>query len=462
MEIHNLLFPSLLSPLSAHPPLPPPFLPPSLPHRDPYKTPNKLVCFTRSSPLVHSLPAQFPSSTTTEPDQQPNTVETTVANLVFEKTDKLVVHKLSNLLSQSSVQELLMEFVSSEEAEVCVLLANMQETSCKTVNHIRVMIEEAELRTREQLCKVFVLLLHFPPAQFFQHCYPALFLKGWDHAYLDTVAHSTVKGVVDIQDWFFKCCFPAEELNPNDPDTLLQALSELLPQTISVISARVYFGNRSDGSFNSNMNATQRSNALKTLLFDRGLGSVLCEKFRAYWKPKVMAEYLERAATFCKQRESTLNITDSIQTQVKSLFMDFCVYMLTRINENFNLDVIYAEESSTIHKLFLAVFKVFPVPKLSQLNLLSNNLPTLQLPVHCPRFPFFALIYTLMEKQVELSVEAANLQLDLLTDHTHQDRPMDSLAVAPPPNNPGAKLQALVEAVLGDLEPQLKVRLHVM
>ena len=369
-----------------------------------------------------------------------------------------MVHKLSNLLSQSSVQELFREFISSEEAEVCVLLANMQETSCKTINHIRVMIEEAELRTREQHCKMFVLLLHFPPAQFFQHCYPALFLKGWDHAYLDTLAHSTVRGVVDIQDWFFKCCFPAEDMNPDEPDTLLQALSQILPQAISVISARVYFGNKHDRSFNSAMNATQRSNALRTLLFDQGLGDVLCEKFRAYWKPKLMAEYLEKAATFSKQRESTLNITDSIQTQVKTLFMDFCVYMLSRANENFNLDVIYAEESSSaIHKLFLQVFRIFPVPKLSQLNLLSNNLPALQPPSHCPRFPFFSLIYALMEKQVELSVEAANLQLGILTDHAHQERPVDSLASPPPSNNPGAKLEAMIEAVLTDLEPQLNV-----
>jgi hypothetical protein len=418
---------------------------------------------------VHALPAQFPLLASAGVQQNPDTLEMTVGQiisedtetlgrLVFEETGKLMVHKLSILVSQSSIQELLRDFVSSDAAEVCVLLANMQETTSKTINHIRVMIEEAELRTPAERCKVFVLLLHFPPAQFFQHCYPALFLKGWDHCYLDTVAHSTVKGVVDIQDWFFRCCFPADDPSSDEPDTLLQALCQLLPQTISVISARVYFGNKKDNSFNSAMNATQRSHALKTLLFEKGVGKVLCEKFRAYWKPKVMAEYLERAATFSKQRESTLNITDSIHTQFKTLFMDFCVYMLTRANESFNLDTVFVQEASaSVQKLFLDIFRIFPVPKLQQLKLLSNNLPGLQPPAHCPSFPFFNTVCEQMERQVDASGETVNIQLDLLADDTHQEGPMDSLVGGHAPTNPAANLQALIKAVLGDLEPQLQV-----
>ena len=93
------------------------------------------------------------------------TVQGAVSTLVFRDTGRLVVHKLSSLLSQSSVQELLRDFVGSESAGICVLVANMQETSSKTINHIHVIIEEEELRTKAGQCKVFVLLLHFPPAQ---------------------------------------------------------------------------------------------------------------------------------------------------------------------------------------------------------------------------------------------------------------------------------------------------------
>ena len=161
------------------------------------------------------------------------------------------------------------------------------------------------------------------------------------------------------------------------------------------------------------MNAAQRSNALNTVLFERGLGRVLCKKFRAYWNPKVMLEYMERAAAFSKQRESTLNITYSIQTKFKALFIDFCVYMLTRANDNYNLDIIYADEiSSSIRKLFMDIFEVFPVPKLDELGSLSA-VPTLfQNSVHASRFPFFSFVHDAIENEVEKSQK--HLKLDLL------------------------------------------------
>ena len=358
----------------------------------------------------------------------------TVANLVFEEADKLMVHKLSSHLSQKSVQELLHSFFSSATAEVCVLLANMQVTTQKMINHIRVMIEEAEPKMPTKSCKVFVLLLHFTPTLFYQHCYPSLFLRGWDHCYLDTVAHSQVKGVVDIQDWFIKSCFPQEPTDNND--TLSQALNHILYQIISALSARVYFGNTEGSPFNSTMNASQRSEALRDLLFEKGVGEILCKKFRAYWKAKVMAEYLEKAATFSQLRESTLNITDSIQAQFKSLFVDFCVYMLTEANKNFNLDNLFAEDPN-IHNLFIDIFTCLPVPMLQQLNVLSNDLTSLQPPIYCPRFPFFSYIYELIEKQVDLSEEATNRK-------THKEQGELSTV-------PVEKEKALIKSVMADL-----------
>ena len=444
--------------------------------RDSSKSPNKLVLFSRSSPLVHALPTQFPCLVR-ETLEDLAIITANVKELIFEDTDKLVVHKLSGLLSQSSVQELLRDFVNSENAEVLLLLANMQDTSTKTINHIRIMIEEAELqapRRQNNPVKLFVLLLHFPPALFFKHCYPALFLKSWDHMYLDTITHSSSVGVVDIQDWFQRCCFPTAAATddtststttdqpdqPDQPDPLLSATTHLLPQAISVLSAHMYFGNKKDKSFNSSMNATQRGEALRGLLGECGLGKVLCEKFCSYWKPKVMLEYLKRAATFSKQRESTLNITDSIQTQFKSLFLDFCIYMLSRANEHYNLDIVFEEKEdvSPVKTLFLDIFQLFPVPKLNQLSLLSTSLPPPQPPLHQPHFPFFSFVCGQVEKQVETSCEAANLKVDVLADREEPGvTSFSANAMETTSSNPEAKLKALVTAVLADIEPLLEV-----
>ena len=438
------------------------------PCRDSARSPNKLVVYSRSSPLVHSLPAQFLCNSPRNGHVDSVGVAS-ARDLVFEETDKLMVHKLSSLLSQTSVQELLTNFVYSDKAEVLLLAANMQDTSIKTVNHIRVMIEEAELQglqRQNQPPKLFVLLLHFPPALFFKHCYPALFLKGWDHTYLDTVTHSSPGGVVDIQDWFKRCCFPAtsseDDGGSSECDPLFTAAKHLLPQSIPVLSAQMYFGSKRDGSFNSSMNATQRGKALERLLNDYEVGDVLCQKFCNYWKPKVMLEYLERAATFSKQRESTLNITDSIQTQFKTLFMDFCVYMLTRANENYNLDVIYAEEkSSPVKSLFLAIFKQFPIPRLSQLGVLSTSLLAPKPEVFQSRFPFFSFVCDLMEKLVESCTELTNQKLNVLVERDNQGLLSIGGSALAPSNNPGKKLELLSSEVLDRLELLVNVSAQV-
>ena len=328
----------------------------------------------------------------------------------------------------------------------------MQETSRQVVNHLRIMIEEAEILST-QPAKLFVLLLHFPPAQFFNPCYPSLFLKGWDHCYLDTIAHSAVPGVVDIGDWFWRCCFPKEAPLPPEKDSLVLALKGILPEAIPILSSRVFFGSSTEGSFNRPMSGSQRSEALRELLFKKGVGKVLCERFRSYWKPAVMAEYLEKAAVFTKDRESTLNITDSVQTVFKSLFFDFLVYLLSRINEEFNIDVLFdADCTPAVQELFLDILRVFPLPKLSQLSVLSTSLPA-PAPDHSPRFPFFKMVCGAVERIVEQSHEDTNVQLDLLQEGEAASDDSSSFRV----HDRTAIYTMLQEAVGGRVKEKLEV-----
>ena len=93
-----------------------------------------------------------------------------------------MVCKLSNVPSQSHVQDLLHLFVKSDTAEVLLLVVNMHEIKQQVVNHMRSMIEEEEalLLKKDKKQKLF-LILHFPPSKFNSACYPSLFLRGWDH-----------------------------------------------------------------------------------------------------------------------------------------------------------------------------------------------------------------------------------------------------------------------------------------
>ena len=354
-------------------------------------------------------------------------------NLVFADPGQLMMCKLSSLPSQSGVQDLLRDFVRSDSARVLLLVANMQEASRQMVNHLRIMVEEAEAQ-RPQQAKLFVLLLHFPPAQFFDPCYPSLFLHSWDHYYLDTIAHGAVRGVVDICNWFLQCCFPQEL--PKE-DSLLQTLQGFLPEAVPILSSRVFFGSHQGSTFNCSMNGSRRSQALKQLLFDKGVGAVLCEKFRSYWKPATMAEYLEKAAMVTKSRESTLSITDSIQTTFKGLFFDFLVYMVSLVNDDFNLDVLFAESCTPpVRQFFLDIVRSLSTPRLSQLKVLSTSPPVSRQLSHVPRFPFFKLVSEAVEHVVESCREEANQRANVLAEEP------DSLTRSPA-HNQSATLQQL-------------------
>ena len=107
----------------------------------------------------------------------------------------------------------------------------------------------------------------------------------------------------------------------------------------------------------------------------------------------MLAEYLERAAAFTHSRESSLNLTDAIQTMFRSAFTDFLIYMLSRMNQSSNLDVLFIdsdeENSKPVEELFLALLGCLPIPKLHQLKVFAGSLPTPKPQDNTPQFPFF-------------------------------------------------------------------------
>ena len=331
--------------------------------------------------------------------------------------DKLVLYKLSGLTSQSLIMDLLQAFVESTVAEILVLVINMQEFKLQTINHIRVMIEEEEslMVRKEGKLKLFVTLLHFPPSKFSRACYPSLFLQGWDHYYLDTIAHSAMPGVINIQSWFCECCFPHDSFSA--PENLLVTLKEILNEAIPIIASRVSFGEITNGSFNKRMSVSERTDILRELIFDKCVGAVLCEIFSTYWKPKVMRKYLKQAIVFTRSQDSTLNITDSINTTFKNLFFDFLVYMVSRINEDCNIDVLFLPTSSqAIKKLFLTLVETLDIPKLSELKMRSAHLQLKKATHYLPRFPFFKVVCKEIERILEESHEETNTKLNLMED----------------------------------------------
>lgn len=171
----------------------------------------------------------------------------------------------------------------------------------------------------------------------------------------------------------------------------MKSCHHLLKEVIPVLASHVNYGTRSNGPFTRPMKASERNNKLRELLEGKGLGPKLLSVFRSFWKPSVMVEHLERAAIFTRSHESSLNITDAVQTIFQSIFTDFMIVMMSRINENRNIDVLFSPDGSSdsVNKLFLALVDSVNVPKFDNLKLLASSLPIPKPQEHQPSFPFF-------------------------------------------------------------------------
>ena len=344
---------------------------------------------------------------------------------------------LSSLQSQSSFQDLLSEFVPSRIKQsqplevpkrILVITANMQETSRKVINHLRIMIEEAERQANPtEKKRVFVLLLHFPPTLLSDACYPSLFLRGWNHFYLDSIGHAPSDAVLNVSNWLQLSCFGPDSL-VRTKESLVSALMAILrrPDAVARVSSWIPFLTQADTPFSGHMSPAQRHQILlQELLVEKEVGEALCELFYSYWKPAVMVEHLETAADFIYKRESTLNITDSLDTEIKNKFFDFLVYIIAEISEDFNVDIMFEDRvPKEVTKLFTAIVRrMHSLPELSELRSLVSSLTDARrsqclglTTQHVTSFPFFRLVSNRMEQVIEESKEEVNKELTLLTE----------------------------------------------
>ena len=340
---------------------------------------------------------------------------------IFKDQELLMICKVSLGYSQDKLETLLLQFTNSN-CQVLLLIANMQELSKKMINHLRIMIEEAESKMGNNN-KLFVLLLHFSPVMFFNPCYPSLFLQGWSHHYLDTVARGLltregVKSVVDIKKCFYHYCFPNSHSDfDTEKDQMAEALKELLPEAIPIIASQVAFTCEGKDGNTVILNASQRTEVLqKSFNRDTGsgnIGRILTVKFCKYWTPQLMVQQIDQVSRSMYAQDSTLNITDSVQSIVRSAFFDFLVYMFIKINEDHNINLSEKDDFPIVcaEQLFLGLLTEIRVPELAQLKILSTTLSPQQVHTKAKcifKFPFFKYVCEILEKAIDESREDVN------------------------------------------------------
>ena len=350
-------------------------------------------------------------------------------SIVHDDLGVLKIHKITPDTLHGEIEKQVQTFSESMDHTIFLIIANMQDVTLKMINHLRILVEQKENESLND-DKLIVFLLQFPQGQqFFTRCYPALFLSGWDHFYLDSLTTDfsvhglprPLQNVVDIRQ-----CFRVALCIASSDDSVSLSLEPLLKEAIPVISPRVIVGS-TNKIYNKPMSVKERQKLLKKLLLKDTLeeeeqwectylGKSLCFLFAQYWDNVTVTKFLQAAASFSYRYQSTLSITSYIQTRIKALFFEFIVYMLWKINENCNLDCYeFSDSSSTIivEELFGSITKSLLVPSLSFLPHACHALPPPENKGF--KFPFFGMVYHCLEEMLDCCQEIVNKKMSSKT-----------------------------------------------
>ena len=372
---------------------------------------TKLIVYTRQSYLFGMLPSAFSHT-----DNLQESMKLLLKNVIFEDLESLKMLKVSLDTPESEISKEIASFIDNGKQKVFVLIANMQDLTAKMVSYLRFVIEQKENRSLFD-DKMFVLLLHFQ-VQIFKYCCSALFLKGWDHFYLDSLTTDIkmegipepLRNVVDI-----KQCFRIALRISDSNDTLCLHLEPLLEVAIPVISSRVITGS-SQGEYNKTLKVSARQLQLRKIFFINNncapIGEAFCTLFHKYWDNKTVIKFLKDAANFTFCHQSTLSITSYIQKKIKALFFEFVVYVLWMINQDCNLDTLLsmnlAESFEKVQNLFSSVIKTM-FKKLQSLKSLPYICRSLRPPENKKfQFPFFSMAYLYVEELIDVCHEIVN------------------------------------------------------
>ena len=368
-----------------------------------------VVC-TRSSACIHSIPTYAANKTVNL--EHPGAVDR-LRCLVHEKVDDLVVEHLSILKSEAMLSSTIDSWTKDERKKILLLLVDMSSSSAfERTNYTRMCVEQ---RLRETEEKSFILLLHYPPSSAHrQLCYPALFLGGWEHFFLDGVGSQGLS--LGIEQLIEAACRCGKGDDPRQMEQLTSCFSQfiltLLPRVIPHVASQKIFYRRQEKNGRSSfvdrtsmllavMNATAGSSNVAT---------IVCSKFARMWASRGLLNSMNKASEGLLLGTTQLSLTMSIHSAIVEAFDTFLTTEVIAMNQWFNLDIILETvPDEKISELFGLILEDLPIMPFEELVLQTTRCRAMQLsPLEDPRnesaevrFPFFRLVSSFLDECIE-------------------------------------------------------------
>ena len=364
------------------------------------QTAKNILCFTRTSHLLHEVipnkyfwTAGIPSTLSSQELKR----LADCLQLDPERIYKLSIYRIMTTTCLKALHEVFQNF-HVNHSKVLLLVADVKETSVDVINRVRLLMEDSNQQLRED--KVVILLLHFPSSNFFKHCYPSLFINGWKHRYLDTIGYGSENGSVNIAEWLMQSFGLAEvSLNFIKDDDLNVWLKEVLLLACGYLEIQ---------SINAWPNTfLDKHDILKQVLFSQHVKPVLFTRFRKFWTPFLMITLSRSMAVLSARFQSTMGISDLINSAIKATFTDFILYLLFFLNPHYVFHTIQHSNEAFFDVTMVALARIIeflPIPHSREdlkVEVMNKIIPSTSSKVtRVPAFPFFKMIYAGVEQEL--------------------------------------------------------------
>ena len=382
------------------------------------------VVYTRSDASIHRIPGEIRRgrSVTCDPAQLE-----VIRALVCENAEIVAVEHLYLLRSESMLRSSITSWLKHNTRRVYVLVIDMAVTEAvDRTNFVRTFVEQNLNSANE---KTFILLLHYPPSTSMRaSCYPALFLGGWSHHFLDGIGHGGDDSLGE--DRFFDiACRRRQEYDHCDIAYTGECLKSLLPRVLSHVATQdvLYSGQLGDrgsqlGSVPVDFTAKQKflTSLMRKKIGDETMAEIICLKFSVIWLSDGLVKTIEGASEALLHGTTQLSMSMSVHATLTETFDAYVAYVIVESNQLCNLDVLRIDTTKEVLGLFGLILKGLPVPPLDELVMQrGRNSPLLAMPSPMQsestvNFPFFAFINFCIREVVELAQKevSASARLD--------------------------------------------------
>jgi hypothetical protein len=261
---------------------------------------------------------------------------------VYEDTDDLVVEHLSTLRSEQRLR-ISVEAWIKDKRRIYVLMIDMGH--CNAVDHVN--FSRTFMEQRRNLCAegaIFVLLLHYPPSVANRtSCYPALFLNGLEHVFLDGIGYAGPD--LGVETCIEQACSSRHCETRNNKEELIGRLSvslqSLLPRVIGHVSTRrIESPSGEGGQLSYDARYQWLIKVMRTAVGGETIGEIICRKFSTLWLEDSLCRTMMRASEGLLKGTTQLSLSMSVRTNMVDSFDAYVSVSIHEMNQRQNLAIL--------------------------------------------------------------------------------------------------------------------------